>query len=62
MKDGDEIVDTFWFEFADFCSKRGVFGNPARWKGADVRLGFSHKWHEKYSLSEKKLLGLLHVV
>ena len=28
MKDDDEIVGTFWTEFADFRTKRGVFGNP----------------------------------
>ena len=43
MKGDDEIVDRFWTEFADFRSKRGVFGNPTRWKGSHVRPGFSHK-------------------
>ena len=59
MKDDDEIVDTFWSEFADFRSRRKVFGNPARWKGAHVRPGLSHKWHEKYSLAETKVLGFI---
>ena len=59
MKDDDEIVDTFWSEFADFRSRRKAFGNPPRWKGAHVRPGLSHKWHEKYSLAETKVLGFV---
>ena len=43
MKDEDEIVDRFWTEFVDFCNKRGVFGNPARWKESHVCPGFSHR-------------------
>ena len=43
MKDDDEIVDRFWTEFADFRNRRGVFGNPERWKGSHVCPGFSHK-------------------
>ena len=31
MKDNDKIVDRFWTDFADFCNRRDVFGNPARW-------------------------------
>ena len=59
MKDEDEIVDRFWTEFIDFRNKRGVFGNPARWKGSHVRPGFSHRWHEKYSLAETTVLGFV---
>ena len=39
----EEIVDKFWTEFADFCNRRGVFGNPARWKGSHVCAGKSHR-------------------
>ena len=58
--DEDEIVDKFWTEFADFRNKRGVFGNPARWKGSHVlRPGKSHRWHEKYSLVKTTVLGFV---
>ena len=57
--DEDKIVDKFWTEFADVRNKRGVFGNPARWKGSHICAGKSHGRHEKYSLDMTTVLGFV---
>ena len=55
----EEIVDKFWTEFADFCNRRGVFGDPARWRGSHACAGKSHRWHEAYSLDMTTVLGFV---
>ena len=56
----NQILNTFWTEFADFRNWRGVFGvAAARWQGCQVRAGMSHLWHKKYSLHYTKVLGFV---
>jgi len=60
--DSDElarIMNTFWDEFEDFKSKKGVFGTAYIWNANNTDLveGKSHSWHKKHSFCSTKILG-----
>ncbi len=54
------IIDTFWKEFGDFQNKTGVYGlRPGRFLLPDAINGYSHLWHELYSLPNTNVLGFV---
>ena len=59
LMNDNQILDTFWTEFADFRNRQGVFGVATRWQGCHVRADMSQLWHEKYSLHYTKVLGFV---
>ena len=53
------LIDTFLSELSDFQNHQGPFASSHPWIIAQNEDVIAHEWHEKYSLAETKVLGVL---
>ncbi len=54
-----KLIDTFMEEYADFTNRRGIFAKVNIWIIATDESTRAHKWHNKYSHHQTKVLGKL---
>ncbi len=54
-----KLIDTFMEEYGDFTNRRGIFAKVNIWIIAADESTRAHKWHNKYTYHQTKVLGKL---